>query len=91
MADVKGKGAYNYDAVYKTYNTATDRWTKQRDESYKDATTFGIGPIRLPRGPFSNNKAIQDAQERFAKLQDALNSAMDMLKEATVSITPNSN
>jgi hypothetical protein len=87
----KVTGAQNYDGVYKAYNGATDRWEKQRDEAYKKATTFGIGPIRLPRGPFANNKAIEDAQERFAKLQASLNAAMDMLKEASVSITPNSN
>ncbi|MNS21971.1 hypothetical protein D3C72_537510 [compost metagenome] len=80
MANVKNNAGI--DGVYKAYSTASDRWSKNRDEAIEKASTFGIGPIRIPRGPFANDKAIQDAQERFAKLEAAANSAMEILKEA---------
>lgn len=70
------------DSAFKAYNTATDRWSKSRDEAVEKASTFGIGPIRFPRGPFTNKKDLDAAYERYQKLEAAANGAFEILKEA---------
>lgn len=81
MTKVNNTSGVNAAAMFQT---GLDKAAERRDKAVQGATTFGIGPIRLPRGPFSNDKAANRAYDVYQQIQESLRNSFEMLKDAMV-------
>lgn len=64
------------------YNSGLDKLQESRDKAIKNATSFGIGPVRIPKLFFSDDKAVNKAYDQYQRSAASFDSMFNMLMSA---------